>query len=209
VVLIGRHGIDAGAPAGIGCFCVRPPRTPLVIDNSPRPARGFSLHGRAPRPRPGSTKPASLANARWRAARRRLREAAEASPISEAETLSCDHSCRRGSLCAAFAIALCIRSKLDPVRFPRAGSFGSGARRSRHIGPYLLPTPPCFATPQEASWREDWRRLSNGEQVWLRSRASSLCDALRRQHRVGDLPHRDRPRRCPQGVRGHPLVLPR
>jgi hypothetical protein len=45
---------------------------------------------------------------------------------------------------------------------------------------------------------------SNDEQVRLRSRASSVCDALRRQHRVGDLPHRDRPRRRPQGVQRWP-----
>jgi hypothetical protein len=47
--------------------------------------------------------------------------------VSEAETFSCDHSWTRGSLCAAFAIALCIRPKLDPVRSPRAGSFDSTA----------------------------------------------------------------------------------
>jgi hypothetical protein len=43
-------------------------------------------------------------------------------------------------VCAAFAIALCFWSKLDPVRFSRAGSFDSGASH-RDRGTRVTPGP--------------------------------------------------------------------
>jgi hypothetical protein len=65
--------------------------------------------------------------------------------ISEVETSFCDHSGRRGSLCAAFALAPCTRSKLDPVRFPRAGSFDSIASSTPALprAPRSMPTKPA------------------------------------------------------------------
>jgi hypothetical protein len=90
--------------------------------------------------------------------------------VSEAETFSCDHSCTRGSLCAAFAIALCIRSKLDPVRFPRAGHHAislavSASLRARGVmagriaggSPMAKGEPRCGVEPATGSFRRAGR----------------------------------------------------
>jgi hypothetical protein len=55
-------------------------------------------------------------------------------PIASSERLENERPNKLASqsACTAFAIALRIRSKLDPVRFPRAGSFDSSASEIFH-----------------------------------------------------------------------------